>query len=668
MRLKFNHILIILILTISVRAQVPYAFRYQASVRDDENRAINEELDFQISLFADADANEEIYSEQHIVKPDTNGLVAFSIGEGLSNYDFSEITWAEGPYYIEVTLDDEVISYSQLLSVPYAMHAQTADKLHDLQTPVFANDPTTKMYVDQNLLNTIDSLNKSLKIAIAKANSYADSLAITPKDLEISYNGDTLAIGDKKIIIAGIASGNTEKYKEQLVLGGSYNEGITKVLHTSDKGFLLLGSTLSGNGDVQGAKGDTDIWLIKLSKTLNVEWKKTLGGNAYDNGVLAIEETDGYLIGATTESNDGDISKNKGEFDILLIKVDKTGKTLWSKTYGGPGTEFLNAIIPNNDGTYYIGATTFSKSGDIKYANKESDIWIFKTDNTLDISPLNVTIGGSRFDILHSMKMTEDGKIELFGSSSSSDNGILNNKGGLDFIHLTLDTNLDILEQDCYGTKTNEQLQKISENILVGHSYSGDWNISEGNSLKNIYVCKLGNNGFEKAYGGSGNDLIKDIVTQNDTTTILSQTYSHDGDITENKGAADAWILQINKDGKTLKSKTIGGTYDETPKLIKKLPDGNWIIAGESESFDGNLKSNSGNKDIWLAKTNSNFEILWQQNYGGSYDEKIVDLHIIDANNFIIFGTTSSNDYGITGLHDKEGKSSDIWVLKTQIQ
>jgi hypothetical protein len=91
------------------------------------------------------------------------------------------------------------------------------------------------------------------------------------------------------------------------------------------------------------------------------------------------------------------------------------------------------------------------------------------------------------------------------------------------------------------------------------------------------------------------------------------------------------------------------------------------LIGAESESFDGDLTNNSGEKDIWIVKVDNNFNIVWQKSYGGSYNESLKDLLIIDDKNFIICGTTSSNDYKITGLHDKAGKSSDIWVLQTTI-
>lgn len=694
MRNQLFTILSLFLISVAMTAQVPFAFRYQASVRDDSNRPIIEEVEFDIQLFADAYASDLVYSESHIIEPDTNGLVAFSIGEGETSYDFSTIVWAEGPYYIQVLLDGTEISFSQLISVPYAMHAQTAGKIHNLQSPVLANDPTTKAYVDDtinslqtniksvqtNINNIQDSINseqesalintsRAIDEAILTSKTYADSLAITPKDLEVASSGDTLVIGNTVLVIPGMSSDNMPKYSNQLVLGGSYNETLAKSIRCQDSSFLLMGTTQSANGDVNDFKGDADIWIIKLSKSLKIEWTKTLGGSRYDNPVIILEEKDGYLIGATTESNDGDISHHNGEFDIWLVKVDFSGSISWENTYGGAGTEFINAIIPKDDGGYFVGATTFSNGGDISYLNGESDIWIFELDENNEISN-TLSIGGSKYDALTSMSLNND-VLSLYGTSSSNDGAILKNNGALDFVHIKLNKDLKITEQTCFGKTTNEQLQFTKETstgeFLIGNTFAENWSIATGNTSKNIYIEYLGTNSWNKQLGGSNSDILIDAIINNDTLTLLTQTASQDGDIKDAKGSTDIWLVQLAPDGIITKSKILGGTYEESPRVIKPLPKGGWLIGAESESFDGDLTNNSGEKDIWIVKIDNDFNVVWQKAYGGSYNESLNDILIIDDTNFIICGSTSSNDFSITGLHDKAGKSNDIWVLQTTI-
>ncbi len=115
-----------------------------------------------------------------------------------------------------------------------------------------------------------------------------------------------------------------------------------------------------------------------------------------------------------------------------------------------------------------------------------------------------------------------------------------------------------------------------------------------------------------------------------------------------------------------LNSKVYGGIYDETPKVLASLPNGGWLIGAESESSDADLSINAGGKDVWLLMLDRNLNLKWQKSYGGSYTECLTDVKVLDNDNFIIWATTSSNDYSIDGLHDKEGKSADIWILKTE--
>lgn len=78
---------------------------------------------------------QEVYSEIHTPLTNANGLISIAIGEGETEQDMANIDWSEGPYFIKTETDPEggnnysITGISQLLSVPYAFHAQTADSL-----------------------------------------------------------------------------------------------------------------------------------------------------------------------------------------------------------------------------------------------------------------------------------------------------------------------------------------------------------------------------------------------------------------------------------------------------------------------------------------------------------------------------------------------------------
>lgn len=660
-------------------AQVPYAFRYQASIRNENNTPAYGELLFDINIYNDADASDNVYHETHVEQPDTNGLVAFSIGLGLSNTSFEDIVWATGPYYIQIMINGEEISYSQLISVPYAMHAQTASSLYDLQEPIKSNDPTTKLYVDSlatlNTINTTEALEESKSYtaeALEASKDYADSLAITPKDLDVAAAGDTLTIGSTSIIIPGMSSDNMEKYTTQRLLGGSYQEQAVACYSTSDDNIMVLGTTQSNNGDISKLNGEVDIFITKLNQDLDIIWAKTLGGSAYDNVKLMIEETDGYLIAGTTESSDGDVSINNGAFDIWLIKLSNDGDIVWEQTYGGAETEFISTLLPKDDGGYYVGGSTFStSSGDVGDNAGDSDIWIFELDNTHRIIQRN-TIGGSNYDCLVAMEYDTNGNLKLYASSASNSQDITDNNGALDYVVLTLDNSLKVENSICYGSTKNEQLVAHytinNGTILVGNSFSEEWSASSSKQHKNIFIQMTGASPWEHLIGGSLNDEVKDIAIRNDTIMILGHSSSQDEDITDAKGAYDIWVITLLTDGTLLSKKNFGGTYNDYAEKIKPLDTGGWMIIGNSESADSDLSSNAGGLDIWTLTLNNELNITDRETYGGSFEEKANNILFLNDDTYIIYGTTSSDDFSITGLHDMAGKSSDIWLLKVSAE
>src|SRR6266700_6578662 len=92
----------------------------------------------------------------------------------------------------------------------------------------------------------------------------------------------------------------------QKCLGGTKDDKASKIIRTPDNGFLVVGSSLSNDGDVSnhhGTTGFTDAWVIKLSSSGAIEWQQSYGGTA-DDGFTSVSLTsDGnYICMGTTTS------------------------------------------------------------------------------------------------------------------------------------------------------------------------------------------------------------------------------------------------------------------------------------------------------------------------------------------------------------------------------
>ncbi len=123
-----------------VFAQAPESFKYQAAVRDDNGGAlINQNVTFQISILETSANGNSVYVETHNVTTSNSGLVNFNIGNGIvSSGVFANINWASDAHFVKVEMDEnagnnyELLGTSQLLSVPYALHAKTVESKQDI--------------------------------------------------------------------------------------------------------------------------------------------------------------------------------------------------------------------------------------------------------------------------------------------------------------------------------------------------------------------------------------------------------------------------------------------------------------------------------------------------------------------------------------------------------
>lgn len=134
--------LIALTFTVFSFGQAPESFKYQAVVRDAGGVIIaNQAVGYQVTILQGTSNGTTVYSETFNTSSNGYGLVNLDIGTGTTSYDFSTIDWSNGPYYIETAVDVNggtsytVMGTSQLLSVPYALHAKTAESLTNTPVP-----------------------------------------------------------------------------------------------------------------------------------------------------------------------------------------------------------------------------------------------------------------------------------------------------------------------------------------------------------------------------------------------------------------------------------------------------------------------------------------------------------------------------------------------------
>ena len=119
------------LLYVSLWAQAPQKFSYQAVIRNANNALIiDQKVGIRISLLQGSETGTAVYTETHTPITNTNGLVSLSIGGGaILSGDFTKIDWSKGPYFVKTETDltggtnYQLIAISELMSVPYALYA-----------------------------------------------------------------------------------------------------------------------------------------------------------------------------------------------------------------------------------------------------------------------------------------------------------------------------------------------------------------------------------------------------------------------------------------------------------------------------------------------------------------------------------------------------------------
>ncbi|GJM34000.1 MAG: lipoprotein [Saprospiraceae bacterium] len=404
----------------------------------------------------------------------------------------------------------------------------------------------------------------------------------------------------------------------QLSLGDTFDDFAFKMITTKDKGLLILSSTVPLTDTLHGFDGG-DIKLYKLDKDRKVEWSKVWRGHNTEKPIDACQTEDGFLVVAYSNSSDLDFSENYGLNDIWILKLTSTGDLLWKKNYGGSGHDSPQRVIATSEQHFIVVANTNSIDHDIQNLYGGGDTWLFEIDDMGEILR-SKNFGGSNNDHLSDALLLDNGNLILVGGSASNDLDVPQNSGETDGWVLELDEDWNVITSRTYGGSKVDFLSSVEIAtdgfIIGGTSYSENAGMPSNSELSNSNVWLLKLNDFRskvwsKLYGGSKLEYTSKIEYFNDQIILFGNTISNDGDISYLTGLSGSfWLLLLDRNGNIIWEKTLGGSEGESGRdlLITEL--GEILLLGESESKDGDLPLTPNipyNKNIWLVGLTSIF-------------------------------------------------------------
>lgn len=357
----------------------------------------------------------------------------------------------------------------------------------------------------------------------------------------------------------------------QKTYGGANQDNLFSMYATSDSGFILTGQTQS-----YGA-GYLDIYLIKTDKYGDTLWTRTFGDSLAERGTSVIQTSDGgYIVAGFKQKIAGSTS------DFCVIKTDANGNPMWQKVYGGPDDDQANAIKQTSDGGYIITGYTSS------FGMGDYDLYLAKIDS-IGNQQWSKAYGDASFDYAEDVLQTSDGGYIITGG----------------YIEPVVP-----FEGDVLLVKTD----------------------SAGNLL------------WTKAYGGAEFDIAEYVrETPDQGYIIAARTFSF------GVGDRDIYLIKTDSTGNLLWSKTYGGLYYDGGWSVELIADSGYFVAGFVQYSNALLSK------AVLLKTDLSGNLLWAKSYSDSSNSGAIIVQItVDQGIGIAFASTVN---GISSGHD-------IWLTK----
>lgn len=411
------------------------------------------------------------------------------------------------------------------------------------------------------------------------------------------------------------------------------------------------------------------------SQPLAINWQQCYGGSDPDDGEAISNAGNGFYLFCTTNSNDGEVVGNHGLNDFWVVRTDSVGQLIWSETYGGSNYDQLNQVKPTNDGGFIILGSTESNDGDVHGNHGTSDYWVIKINSSGNIL-WQKCFGGSLGEVGADMDSTGHSGFICQGYSNSVDGQVTGNHGNFDYWVVKFDNQGNIKWSNSYGGSNADFGSSITSTndggaILGGWAGQPDGDVQCGfhGGNSDAWLVKLDSTGaiqWQQCYGGSQDETINCIKElSNGDYLCAGVTTSDDGQVSDNHGSNDVWVIRIDHSGNLLDQKCFGGSDVDGSYFMKALTDGNFLVGGFTYSNNGDVSGNhsdNGASDMWLIKITPDLNLIWQQCIGGDRDERCTDLLDLGSGKYILLGFSStaniSGDFNCSN-HGNE----DVWLV-----
>ncbi len=389
-----------------------------------------------------------------------------------------------------------------------------------------------------------------------------------------------------------------------------------------DEGYCVAGYSIAEGSE------NSDAVMMRTEFDGQVVWTRTFGGAEWDDFSGICNAPGGYLAAGST----GSYSDDPGNDDGWLVMVDERGDEVWNRTYGGPGTDWIEAVIFTGDGFVFSGGSIAVPGA------SPFDTWLVKVDLRGNVI-WEKKYRGSHWD--STVIPAGDGFLII---------GDLYNGPGLtncDARVLHVDGDGNVLWDRTYGGPINEELEEaipLSDGYLAG---GGIW--SDSLASRDMWILKIdfdGNEVWNLTYGGPDYDNLGTFtrtVEGGDGVFIAGSTKSFGEPPAEPSPFSwDLWFLKLEEGIQQNLPPTASFTCDPTTPTTAD----NIFFTDTSTDPDGTISSYYWEFDVYGSSDQPN-PLFW---FGspGSYE---VTLTVTDDK-----GGTDSLSQQISVVNPPEGE------------
>jgi len=354
---------------------------------------------------------------------------------------------------------------------------------------------------------------------------------------------------------------------------------------------------------------------------IDTMWTKTYGGVGSDRGRnIHVLEDGSFLIIGETESY--------GNIDIWVIKTDYQGNQIWNRSLGGFNNDIGYDVIANDDNSYVILAETES------YGNGNRDICLIKLNNEGDQQWIK-TIGGAYYDVGYSFQKTMENGYIILGATITGPGNV-----GTDLWLVKTDADGNEMWSRTFGGEQNDGGSSIQQTFDGGFILLGS-TASYGNGNFDMWLIKTdadGNEMWSRTFGGEQGDAGLSIQQTFDGGFILLGFTGSYGN-----GSYDMWLIKTDADGNEMWSQTFGGESQDFGHSVKEIYNGGYILTGTE------------NGNLCLIQLSSEGITQAYELYGGNQYDQGFSVQQTPDNGYIITGSTESYGNG----------HRDVWLIRT---